>query len=298
MLALGIMGPLAEMLWGRWRLLVIYAASGLAGGCLAMASRPESMLAGASGAIWGVQMSLVAWLVLFHTHLPGNVVSDWSRRLLIVFVINAGVSLLPTVSWEAHLGGGAAGFLAAGLLNARRFGDRKRRLSALVLLVLLPALCVGGLVLATKRTDVWKPYRDHAAHGKAVERAAAFSREVAPLLDGLAPEVVKAVQAEANLLLLRPPARRPAADVAALRAKAVEFRDKAEHATDKLQGPPTGDADFDAFRDKARAFAETRALSFRLLIALLDANDLPADAQWATWGTSRRTADRLWDAMH
>ena len=29
MLALGMMGPLAELLWGRWRLLVIYAVSGL-----------------------------------------------------------------------------------------------------------------------------------------------------------------------------------------------------------------------------------------------------------------------------
>src|SRR5215207_4630726 len=51
--ALAMMGPLAELLWGRVRLLLIYVVSGLAGSALAMALRPDSTLAGASGAIWG-----------------------------------------------------------------------------------------------------------------------------------------------------------------------------------------------------------------------------------------------------
>ena len=127
MFALAMMGPLAELLWGRRRLLLIYLISGLAGSALAMAIRPDSLLAGASGAIWGIQMSLFAWLFTFRRHLPADLAADWFRRLSVVFVLNAGVSFLPGISWEGHLGGGVAGFLAAGLLNAARFGDRPRR---------------------------------------------------------------------------------------------------------------------------------------------------------------------------
>ena len=58
MLALGIIGPQVEYLWGRGRLLIIYLYSGLGGTCLAMALRPEAVLIGASGAIWGVLMAL------------------------------------------------------------------------------------------------------------------------------------------------------------------------------------------------------------------------------------------------
>ena len=90
MLALAMMGPLAELLWGRGRLVIIYFVSGLAGSALAMALRPDSVLAGASGAIWGIQMSLFAWLFTFRQRLPPDLVSDWFRRLCVVFALNAG----------------------------------------------------------------------------------------------------------------------------------------------------------------------------------------------------------------
>jgi membrane associated rhomboid family serine protease len=46
--ALILVGPLAEDLWGRRRLIIIYILSGLAGTCLAMILAPASMQAGAS----------------------------------------------------------------------------------------------------------------------------------------------------------------------------------------------------------------------------------------------------------
>jgi membrane associated rhomboid family serine protease len=142
--ALAMMGPLAELLWGRGRLLLIYVLSGLGGSALAMAIRPDPLLAGASGAIWGIQMSLFVWLWAFRDRLPSDVAADWLRRLTVVFLLNAAGSLLPNVSWEGHLGGGLAGLLTAGLLNAARSGGRGRRLAAWLLLTLLPAVCVLG----------------------------------------------------------------------------------------------------------------------------------------------------------
>ncbi|MBX9627256.1 MAG: rhomboid family intramembrane serine protease, partial [Gemmataceae bacterium] len=167
--AIGIMGPLAELLWGRWRTLAVYALSGLAGGCLAMAVHPSAesgapiLVAGASGAIWGVMTSLAAWLLLFRADLAPDMAADWGRQLGRMLILNVGVSFIPGVSWEAHLGGGVAGFVAAGLLNALRFGDRPRRVGAAVLLVLMPVGCVAGLVGAMRDGDAWAPLRRHQA---------------------------------------------------------------------------------------------------------------------------------------
>ena len=96
------------------------------------------------------------------------------------------------------------------------------------------------------------------------------------------------------MLLMRPPARRPAADVSALRARAALLHEKAAFAVSQLEGPPTGAEDFDAFRDKARTYAAARAMAFEMLLRLLDANAIPSVPEWDAWGDARRTADRLW----
>ena len=208
--ALIMVGPLAELLWGRKRLIVIYVFSGLAGSCLAMALTPESLLAGASGAIWGLLMSLVAWFILFRPYLPAEVVSDSIRRLTVVIVLNAMFSFMPGISWQAHLGGAVVGFATAWLLNAMRFGDRRRRSLALALLVTMAFACVTGLLVAMRWSEAWAGYRQRIADEQAwlaadqkriadeqawlaadqKRRAAetatsAFNRDVVPLLEKL-----------------------------------------------------------------------------------------------------------------
>ena len=86
-----MIGALAEHLWGRWRVLVIYLVAGFAGSCLAMGLRPLApsgplVLVGASGALWGLAMSVVAWLVLFHRRLEVEVAADLARRLALGFI--------------------------------------------------------------------------------------------------------------------------------------------------------------------------------------------------------------------
>jgi rhomboid protease GluP len=46
--ALAMIGPLAELVWGRWRFAVIYLLSGLAGSSLAMILHPQDAIVGAS----------------------------------------------------------------------------------------------------------------------------------------------------------------------------------------------------------------------------------------------------------
>ncbi len=170
MLMLGILGPVSEGLWGRGRFAVLYLASGLAGACAAMAVHPmadtasglrESLLAGASGALWGVLMSVVVWLVRYRDDLPEGVAREWGRKLLFAVFLNLMLSFAPGISLEAHLGGGFAGAALAYWLDRRRAPNRW--LGALGIAFALAAM-IGGLYLTMRYSEEWKPLREvHAA---------------------------------------------------------------------------------------------------------------------------------------
>lgn len=320
--ALAMLGPLAELLWGRKRLVVIYLVSGLAGSALAMALRPDSILAGASGAIWGIQMSLFAWLFTYRKYLPADLASDWFRRLCVVFALNAGVSFLPQVSWEGHLGGGLAGFLVAGLLNVARFGDRPRRAAAWALIALLPVLCVGALVAAmdAKGMPGWQHLRQRVAtHRENVARAeqrqkaraaeAEFIREVVPRLAQLAPLQITPqprvpfgltfdlTAAELSAVMVLKDPKPPAGRVRDAREQLRAQRAVADEVTGLASGEPTGNEGFDQRRARVRALAAARARALELLVALLDTRDPPGAPAWETWHAARAEADRMWVAF-
>jgi membrane associated rhomboid family serine protease len=160
MFALASIGSVAEGLWGRWRFAGLYLLAGLAGACCAMALHPAALTAGASGAIWGVMMAVVAWLVRYREHLPPEVVSSWLRRLALVIGVNALVSFVPGISWQGHLGGAVAGFFGAIFLDLTRPGANRRQLVVgLGGLALLLAVMAGGLAAAMRYADDWKALR-------------------------------------------------------------------------------------------------------------------------------------------
>jgi membrane associated rhomboid family serine protease len=162
--ALGVIGPVAEGLWGRWRFALIYAWAGLAGNCLAMAVHPDVLVAGASGAVWGVMAAVGAWVALHREHLPPELVLGWARTLWVVLLVNIVVSFAPRVSWEAHLGGAAVGFAAAVLAQATRPGLVRRPVlvPAAVALGLVPVGCLLGLAVAMDTGDEWHTLRERA----------------------------------------------------------------------------------------------------------------------------------------
>ena len=273
--ALAMMGPLAELLWGRWRLLLIYLVSGLGGSALAMALRPEALLAGTSGAIWGVQMSLFAWLFLHRRQLPPEIAADWFRRLTVVFVLNAAVSFLPGVSWEGHLGGGIAGFLAAGLLNAARAGDRARQFSAWLFLALLPVAAVAGLAgaMGAKGMTGWQKLHQRLAAERAyradVERekewtaaVVKFEAEVAPRLaqltahtGGPAVRQIDATPAELEALLALYDGGAASERAPRAAARVRELKRTADEVAARTAGAPTGIEPFDRRRGHVHRYA-------------------------------------------
>jgi rhomboid protease GluP len=308
LMALALIGPLAELLWGRWRLAIIYIISGLAGSCLAMALHPDSLVVGASGAIWGVMTATLAWFMLFRDRLKPDIAMDAMRRLGVSIAMNAGLSFLPGISWEGHLGGAVAGFATAGLLNAIRVSNRRNRLIARVLLGAIPVLCVGGLVASMKWGESWASIRllvaqDHMRRDEFTRQIAiaeatkAFNRDVAPLLVRLHPEPISPIEKQAATLLIRPGEKRNAAAVANSRTELADLKAAAEAAIEHLSAPPTGQEAIDQHRARTKEFVEARLRSLEMLLGMMDSPAIPTEAAWTAWGDSRRAADNLWKAI-
>lgn len=111
MWALWIFGPPMEREVGSVPFAALYVSGGLAGGALfsllGPLGGPGSVAVGASGAIFAL---FGAWLAasLRNRHtLQGQANL---RTLLTLLAINLGISLLPGIAWQAHLGGLIAGF--------------------------------------------------------------------------------------------------------------------------------------------------------------------------------------------
>jgi membrane associated rhomboid family serine protease len=113
MLALWWFGSAVEQVLGRWRYLLLYVVSGLAGSAGALLFTPESPTVGASGALFGI---LGAALVLERqgTHVFGG------GALGIVAVNLVFTLLIPGISIGGHLGGLVGG--AASMLALSRLG--------------------------------------------------------------------------------------------------------------------------------------------------------------------------------
>lgn len=167
LLMLGILGPVSEGLWGRRRFALIYLVSGIAGCCVAMALHPMAetaesaasrpvLLAGASGALWGVLMSVVVWLIRHRDELPEKVAGEWGRKLAWAVLFNLVLSFAPGISVEAHFGGGLAGVVLAFWFDR---GWRPNRIISLIGVALLIAVLVGALNGFMRYSDDWRSLR-------------------------------------------------------------------------------------------------------------------------------------------
>jgi membrane associated rhomboid family serine protease len=109
MVSLWVVGTQLEYLLGRWRYLAVYLASGFAGNVLVyLVSSDRNPSLGASGAIFGI----FGCLIVLAMRLGANV-----SQMLVVLGLNLVFTFqFPNISWEAHIGGLAAGLaLGAGI---------------------------------------------------------------------------------------------------------------------------------------------------------------------------------------
>ena len=113
MFALWVFGAVIEQIFGWWRFLLLYAASGLAGSAGALLFAPDAVTVGASGAIFGMFGAL---LVLEQLSSPGQIGPAFT-----IIVLNLVLTFaIPGISIGGHLGGLVGG--ALGALALSRFG--------------------------------------------------------------------------------------------------------------------------------------------------------------------------------
>jgi membrane associated rhomboid family serine protease len=120
MLSLFLIGGVVEMVFGKWRYLVIYLGSGIVGGILTFYVSPlNTLAAGASGAIFGVFGALGVFYILNRQALGrygAGAITNWLFWLGLNLVF--GFSQPGIGIWD-HIGGLIAGMIIAALLMPR-----------------------------------------------------------------------------------------------------------------------------------------------------------------------------------
>ena len=110
MIALYMLGPLAESIFGSVSFLGLYLFTGIVGNILGLHLHPQTVSAGASGAIFGV-MGLLAGYLIWKDHKSHLALVHQSNRSLLVFILY-NLRGGPHVDMSAHFGGLIAGFIA------------------------------------------------------------------------------------------------------------------------------------------------------------------------------------------
>jgi membrane associated rhomboid family serine protease len=110
MLVLWFIGPSLEEYFGRWRYVLLYLVSGLAGSAGALIVTPHSPTVGASGAIWGLMAAAVVLEARRINILGGQAMGLLVMNLVFTFALGLGAGV---ISIGGHIGGGIGGAAAA-----------------------------------------------------------------------------------------------------------------------------------------------------------------------------------------
>ncbi len=114
------LGALAERIFDRWTYVLTYTACGIGGSILGVWWHPETVEAGASGAIFGIAGALIAALYLGRLPVPPSALKATLKSLLSFAGYNLFFgAVVPGISNAAHLGGLVTG-LALGAVLAPR----------------------------------------------------------------------------------------------------------------------------------------------------------------------------------
>ncbi len=117
MLSLFLIGGVVEVFFGKWRYLLIYLGSGIIGGIVTyFVMPPETLAAGASGAIFGVFGALGVFYIVNRQALGrfgAGAITNWLFWLALNLVF--GFSQPGIGVWD-HIGGLVAGMIIAALL--------------------------------------------------------------------------------------------------------------------------------------------------------------------------------------
>jgi membrane associated rhomboid family serine protease len=148
--ALWIVGPHVEKLYGGARFLLLYLLTGIAGVAASYWFHPNTMSAGASGAIFGLFGVLLVFSIKYRKTVPAFFSKALGKGMLQTLAINLAIGLLvPQIDLSAHVGGLIAGCALAFALPFARPGlpeGRGLKVVQAVLVFLIAASFFGVLL--------------------------------------------------------------------------------------------------------------------------------------------------------
>ncbi len=153
MWSLWAIGRMCERIYGNLTYTLIYLLSAV-GGCLASnAWNPMAVSAGASGALFGIDGALIAFLYLQPGSIPPEALQKLRKELLGVIAVNLMIGFsLSFMNNAAHLGGLVTGAVA-GALVTRDLRAEVVAAPRLVRLVGVLVLLAGGTALVKSRVE-------------------------------------------------------------------------------------------------------------------------------------------------
>jgi len=135
-----------ERMLGRAEFLAVYLAAGLVGGLASLATHPNAVSAGASGAVFGMFGAFTAVMVVRRKQIDPGAWQRTMRSLGTFFAINLVFGLaMSGIDVTAHVGGLVVGFVGAFALAKTASPAPKHLLRALVVATTGAAIAFGGL---------------------------------------------------------------------------------------------------------------------------------------------------------
>jgi membrane associated rhomboid family serine protease len=253
MLSLYFIGPTLERMWGHARFLVLYLVAGFGGSCAAVVLHPvggngtEVMLAGASGAIWGIMASMAVWFLLNRRYLPRRMFWSSAKQILFVVLINVGITYMGSgfISAEAHYGGGLVGALCAVFLHFTRFTPAVVRAVAMAAVAALPIAGLNSVTHPGRYNPQWDHLQWHARYLPPAQNAIKESNDLVN-------------HSPASLLLRQDPQDRDDEKRKEVLAKYDEAIAKLRPALDLLPAEPFHEPKVEEARQVGRSLVEAR----------------------------------------
>src|SRR5262249_31303 len=141
--ALWIVGPQVEKLYGPARFVILYVLTGVAGVCGSYFYHPQSISAGASGAIFGLFGVLLVFGVRYRTSVPPFFKRAVGTGGLPVIVLNLVIGFaIPAIDNSAHISGLLAGAALAAIVPFQRPGAETPPIFRAVQMLLLATIVI------------------------------------------------------------------------------------------------------------------------------------------------------------
>ena len=142
--ALWIVGPQVEKLYGAARFVILYVLTGVAGVCGSYFYHPQSISAGASGAIFGLFGVLLVFGVRYRKSIPPFFKRAVGTGVLPVIVLNLIIGFtIPAIDNSAHIGGLLAGAALAAIVPFQKPGAETPAIFRAVQMVLIAIIVVS-----------------------------------------------------------------------------------------------------------------------------------------------------------